>query len=249
MNAEEEKVLKMRRFYLIIFMLILALVAFGCGARPAITSTPIPTVQPAAVTATPGVTMVTPTGNSPTGFPTTGQAGEVTETPTLPPSSYNILKVANSCNLINSQDLAHLFPPHNEIVKDQPKTSTVSHPPFSEAAATGTENVCTFFDFHQPGGVTGWMLQITYLVDIPDPSATTAWSQAWAAAKTRSSQPVSGLGDDAFIGGTNLYLKIGDAYLTFEADDTHLDAKTASGAQQLIAYEKQLASNAMERLK
>lgn len=167
---------------------------------------------------------------------------------TLPPSDVT-LKQANSCNLINSNDLAHLFPPHNEIVRDPPKTAPVSHPPFSTSAASGMETTCVFYDFHQPGTLAGWMLQVTYRLDTPDPSAVQAWSQAWDAARAQSGQPVSNLGDDAFTSGTNLFIKKGNTYLAFESTDTHVDEKTAAGVQQLLADEKQLAEAALEHLK
>ncbi len=158
------------------------------------------------------------------------------------------MQAANSCNLIDSYDLAHLFPPHNEVVRNVPKTVSAIHPPFSIARATGTETSCLFYDFHQPGVKTGWMLQVTYLIDIPDPSEVPAWSQAWAAAKANG-QLVSGLGDDAFANGSNLFIKKGNDYITFESIDTHVDSKTTAGMQQLLADEKQLAAAGLRRLK
>jgi hypothetical protein len=159
-----------------------------------------------------------------------------------------ILRTGNSCTLINSNDLAHLFPPHNEIVREPPKTGPVGHPPFSEAEATGTETDCLFYDFHQPGKINGWMLQVTYLVDVPDPSELQAWSQAWADAKAQSEQPISGLGGEAFASGANLFIKLGDIYISFESADTQVDEKTAAGADQLLSYEKQLAEAGLSRL-
>lgn len=93
------------------------------------------------------------------------------------------------------------------------------------------------------------MLQVTYRLDTPDPSAIQAWSQAWDAAKAKSGQPVSSLGDDAFASGANLFIKKGNTYLAFESTDTHVDEKTAAGIQQLLDDEKQLAAAALERLK
>ncbi len=181
------------------------------------------------------------------GVPLTASTA-ISATEAVPPSNID-LKSGNNCTFINSNDLAHLFPPHNEITRDAPKTSAVSHPPFSDASAAGTETSCTFFDFHQPGKLVGWMLQVTYLVDTPDPSAAQSWNQAWAAAKARSGQPVSGLGDDAFASGANLFIKNGSNYISFESIDTHLDMKSAAGAQQVVAYEKQLAEAGLSRVK
>ncbi len=238
-----------------------------------------PTAQ--AVTASPAVASTTAT--APAAGPTaTGGAASTpvaSGTPaveTLPPSNGN-LKSANSCTLINSSDLAQLFPPHNEITRGDPKTGPVRTPVFanpspsvaslnsvtsgptatpttapaaaSGSAPTGTETTCLFFDFHQPGSQTGWMLQVTYTVDVPNPSSAQAWTQAWAAAKAKAGPPVSGLGDDAFADGGNLYIKKGDTYLTFDSVDTHVDGTTPAGKQQLLDYNKQLAQAALSRLK
>lgn len=223
-----------KRFFLPLLILIFIISACSQATPPPkLTSTPAATTT-ATTTAGVPVTAVTPTA-------TIAQA-------TLPPST-DTLKAGNSCTLLNSSDLAHLFPPHNEITRDVPKTAQVTHPPFSSANAPGTEKTCLFYDFHQPGVQTGWMLQIIYLVDTPAPSSEAAWAQAWDAAKAQSGQTVSSLGDEAFTSGTRLYIKKGSAYLTFDATDTHLDAKTASGIQQLLAYETQLAAAALSRLK
>ncbi len=235
------------RFSFFFLMFILIFFITGCGMATAVEPTPtsVPTAMPLA-TATPMATSGT-SGMSSTPPPAPGEA---VPTPSSAPHDINAMRAAaDSCNLINSQDLAHLFPPHNEITYSSPKTSQVTHPPFSSAQATGTETQCVFYDFHQPGGNTGWMLQATDLADVPDSSAVSAWSQAWTAAKEQSGKGVSGLGDEAFTQGTNLYIKKGDLYITFLAEDTHVDAKTASGVQQLIQYETQLATTAMSRLK
>ena len=187
-----------------------------------------------------------------TSSPPSDSGAAVTSTPSLPkaspPTLGNTLKMANSCDLINSYDLASLFPAHNEIIRDAPKTGPVSHPPFSQVAAAGTQETCVFYDFHQPGKVSGWMLQVTYLVDTPDPSAQQAWAQAWSA-NAKSGQPVSDLGVEAFASGANLFIKKGNTYLTFESVDTHLNLKTAAGMQQVLAYNEQLAKDGLPNLK
>ncbi len=227
-----------RRSLLAVFPLLLILFAAGCS--PAQAPAALTPTHAAAGTAT----------SSPGSVPVTASTAAVTRTPSpqdTPPAN-NPLKAANSCNLINSSDLAHLFPPHNEIVRDQPKTGPVDHPPFSDTLVPGSETSCLFYDFHQPGKVTGWMLQVTYKVDVPDQSAIPAWNKAWEAAKAQSSQPVSGLGDAAFNDGANLYIKLGNTYLSFESTDTHLDPKSPAGIQQLQQDNLQLAQAALKRL-
>ena len=224
-------IIKMSRINKFLFTLIwitLLIISTGCsGAQStALRLTSQPTTTP-----TPIPTAVLPTATTSAASAQTG-----------------LLAIANSCRLINSNDLAHLFPPHNEIVRDPPTTGPVSHPPFSDAAVAGTETNCTFYDFHQPGQLAGWMYQVTYLIDVPDSGASQTWNQAWEVAKAKSAQPVSGLGDEAFVIGANLYIKVGDAYISFESTDTRLDEKTASGMQQLLAYEKQLAQSGLSRL-
>jgi len=210
-------------------MIILLILAAGCStAQPTALHPPSTPIQP---TAAPALT--------PTIIPTPTSSGASAENA--------LIGIANSCMLINSNDLAHLFPPHNEIVRDPPVTGRVHHPPFSDAAAAGTETSCTFYDFHQPGQLDGWMYQVTYRVAVPDPAAAPAWSQAWQAAKATSAQPVSGLGDEAFASGANLFIKLGNIYISFESTGTQVDEKTAAGAQQLLAYEKQLAQAGLSR--
>jgi hypothetical protein len=184
-----------------------------------------------------------------TTVPTASGGGSLPVTSSGTDQPLTMSKAANACKLIDSNDLAHLFPPHNEITRGDTKTAQVSHPPFSDTAAPGTETSCTFFDFHQPGVKTGWLLQVTYLVDAPDPLMVQAWSDAWDAAKAKSGQPVSGLGDDAFSSGPNLFIKTGKVYLSFEGIDTHLDQNSPEGIQQLLAEEEQLAQAALGRLK
>ncbi len=223
-----------RRSVFAISLLVILILSSGCS----LLRSPAPGGPPA--TAQPAPTEVV-IATAPIPAPT--------QVATVSADEKSKLLIINSCSLINSQDLAHLFPPHNEIVRNPPATSQVSHPPFSESAASGTETSCIFYDFHQPGSTSGWMLQVTYLFDVPDPSAQPAWSQAWEAAKGASSQLVAGLGDEAFISGTNLYIRTDDTYITFESIDTHVDQNTAAGMQQLIADEKQLASAGFARLK
>ena len=221
------KMSRINKFLFTLIWITLLIISTGCsGAQStALRLTSQPTTTP-----TPIPTAVLPTATTSAASAQTG-----------------LLATANSCRLINSNDLAHLFPPHNEIVRDPPTTGPVSHPPFSDAAAAGTETNCTFYDFHQPGKLDGWMYQVTYLIDVPDSGTSQAWNQAWEAAKAKSAQPVSGLGDEAFVSGANLYIKVGDAYISFESTDTRLDEKTVSGMQQLLAYEKQLAEAGFSR--
>jgi hypothetical protein len=228
--------IRKRRGVFVFLLLFVLMAAAGCGraAAPTATITAVPTSN---------------SGGSPlaTTVPTAAGGGlPVTSGGTSQPLAMS--KGANGCKLIDSNDLAHLFPPHNEITRGETKTGQVSHPPFSNTAAPGTETSCLFFDFHLPGQKTGWLLQLTYLVDAPDPAMVQAWSAAWDAAKANA-QPVSGLGDDAFSSGPNLFIKTKSIYLSFEGIDTHLDQKTADGIKQLLAEEEQLAQAALGRLK
>jgi hypothetical protein len=223
-----------RRSLFAVPLLIVLVISTGCSRKqPTASSVPTTFPQPTATAATSGAATATPASGA-SSIPLTGNTTQL---------------LGDSCILITSNDLAHLFPPHNEIMRNPPKIGPVSHPPFSDTPAAGTETECLFYDFHQPGKVVGWMLQVTYLFDVPDPSAVQAWGQAWEAAKAKSGQPVSGLGDDAFANGANLFVKIGDTYISFESADTQVDEKTAAGAQQLLTYEKQLAEAGLSRLK
>lgn len=224
-----------------LFFIVLLFLA-GCSrAQAPVQATP-PAPTPTSLTESAGVPVTASTA--------TPAAASTPETP-LP--SANTLHSPNSCNLIDSSDLAHLFTTA-ETNREPPEFSPVSKPAFSDAASEGAqsagkETTCVFYTFHQPGSQNGWMLQVTYRVDVPEPSAVQGWNQAWTDAKAKSGQPVSGLADDAFASGAKLAIKKGDIYLTFEAIDTRLDEKTSSGAQQLLTYEKQLAAAALARLR
>lgn len=237
-----------RRSRFVIFIFLAAAVLSGCNALKV--TAPGNHKLPAQTATTPSQVALPNTGSA-SSTPAASNTA-VPGTPSFqtvpPPTSGSTLKMANSCDLINSYDLASLFPPHNEIIRDAPKTGPVSQPPFSQAAAAGTQETCLFYDFHQPGKATGWMLQVTYLVDTPDPSAQQAWAQAWSAA-AKSGQPVNDLGVEAFASGANLFIKKGNTYLTFESTDTHLNMKTAAAMQQVLAYNEQLAKDGLQNLK
>ncbi len=237
--------------YRAVLLFVILGVISGCSrAQQAASGVPTLPASPAAM-ANPSVTTLAPTtgGAGRAGLPTsTAPAGGPTSPQERLHPSVGTLKAGNSCTLVDSRDLAHLFPPHNEIIEDTPQTGPVSHPPFSQVPAAGTEQACLSYTFHQPGNKAGWMLQVTYLVDRPDPSDAPAWSQAWTAAKANSGRSISGLGDGAFSVGAKLFVKKGNTYLTFEAADTRLVAKTASDTLQLIADEKELAADALQRL-
>ncbi len=231
----------LRVFSLMIALIVtIALIVLaGCSAvKTPVTATSTLTAQPAA----------TETG---AGLPVTG-GGIATPGSTPGPASPSndiIRGISSSCNLIDSRDLAELFPPHNETITNTPKTGVVSHPPFSQTPAAGTETNCLFYTYHQPGKTTGWMLEVTYLIDVPDPSTTQAWSLAWNAAKASSGKQVSGLGDDAFSDGANLYVKKGNEYITFESTQTNVNGNTPAGMSQLLSYEEQLAKAGLSRIK
>ena len=153
----------------------------------------------------------------------------------------------NSCELLDSRDLANLFTSHTEVILPKPQTNDVEHPIFSIGHASGTETSCIYYAFYHPGLKSEAMLQVNYWLDVPAPNASVqAWSQDWAQAKAVATQNISGLGNEAFFNNGQLTFKMDNWYVTVEATETDLDLTTSVGVNQQIAIEKQLAVDMLD---
>jgi hypothetical protein len=155
--------------------------------------------------------------------------------------------VIDTCDLLNSRDLANLFTSHAEVILPKPQINDVEHPIFSTGHASGTETSCVYYAFYHPGSKSEVMLQVNYWLDVPAPTASAeAWSQDWAQAKSVATQTISGLGNEAFFNNGQLTFKMDNWYVTVEATETDLDLKTPVGVNQQVAIEKQIAIDMLD---
>jgi hypothetical protein len=155
--------------------------------------------------------------------------------------------VIDTCDLLNSRDLANLFTSHAEVILPKPQINDVEHPIFSTGHASGTETSCVYYAFYLPGSKSEVMLQVNYWLDVPAPTASAeAWSQDWAQAKSVATQTISGLGNEAFFNNGQLTFKMDNWYVTVEATETDLDLKTPVGVNQQVAIEKQIAIDMLD---
>jgi hypothetical protein len=200
------------------------------------------------VTSTPG-----PGHQTPTSPPT--PAAQATPTPTEPvstpppsPPSTAASLITSRCSLLNSHDLASLYPTHTEVMLPTPQVSRVTHVVFSTQNVSANEISCVYYVFHLPGKNTEQVLQVNYWVDTPEKAADAAWAQIWADASSQAAQSISGIGDGAFYENGKLTFKKGDIYMTLEITGTSdtLDTKTNAGVEQQIKLEKQVALDALK---
>ncbi len=92
------------------------------------------------------------------------------------------------------------------------------------------------------------LVQITYWIDTPDPSAAGSWERAWERLKSSGGKEISGIGDAAYFNDGRLTFQKGTIYFTVEAIDNHLDMKTAAGVSQQLEIEKRMAQDMLGRL-
>lgn len=158
-----------------------------------------------------------------------------------------MVRLTNSCFLLDGHDLASLFT-RAEVVQNPAKSGPVSHPVFSDHNAAGKETTCLYYDFSNPD-FKGDTLQVTYWADIPDPSHTDAWAQAWSQAqKQPGALEITAIGDQAFFQDGHLSFKKGTLFFTLEVIGTNIDPKTSAGADQQLEIEKRLALDMLGRL-
>src|SRR5512133_1200370 len=159
----------------------LSLLAAGCYPASQTPTSPGETVPPesaAAVpqTAQPGSATVAPAYATPTIQPSTAGATAEARPPTVPaatsggaapaPGAGLVRRLTNSCDLIDSHDLATLMMTA-EIQRGPHTVGQVDRLIFGGSGISATESSCIFFAYHKPGSNTGEMLQVQYWVDMP----------------------------------------------------------------------------------
>ena len=169
-----------------------------------------------------------------------------------PPPSYIMTQTAantviDTCDLLNSRDLANLFTNHTEVILPKPQVDDVEHPIFSTGHASGTETSCVFYAFYLPDSKSKVMLQVNYWIDVPASYASPEfWADDWTQARSRATQTVSDLGNEAFFKDGQLSFKMDNWYVTVEATESDLDLNTPVGTSQQLAIEKQIAIDMLD---
>ncbi len=230
----------MRKYFIGILMIGFMLFIAACGSSNSVPNTGGNSVSQAATLA---ATVVPPTST----LQAISGAAQATAAPAIAQSATQANSMINTCSLLNSQDLAHLFT-SAEIIAEPAKTSQVTHPAFSQENAPGTETTCLYYTYNQPGKSTGETLQVTYWVDTPAPGSQAAWDKAWTDASSGSTQVAISKNESAFFSNGQLVIKNGNEYVTLSAVDTRINANTVAGASQLLNMEKQLAQDILNRL-
>ncbi len=183
---------------------------------------------------------------TPTNQATVGTS-QATLVPSPQPEGTASYRLMNSCNLLNSRDVASLFS-SAEVEGPKHQVSQVNHLVFSTETISATESSCIYYVFYKPGSKDMELLQVTYWVDIPDQAAPSAWAQVWVDARSKAVQAVSGIGDDAFYNDGRLTFKKGSLYVTIEIVGTNLKTDSSAGVNQQIEMEKRIALDALSRL-
>ena len=218
----------MRKYVVFIVLVILLLTTSACAVSES-TSSPS------------GSTVVLP--------PNRPEKSVGTPTPQSAPTESPANILTNSCDLLDSRDLASFFTSHTEVKLPAPQISQVNHPIFSLGNATGKETSCVYYTYHLPGSNAEVVLQVNYWVDVPDPTTSSdAWVQAWDQAKLQASQSISGIGEDAFFEDGRLTFRVRDLFMTIEATETDWDLNTSTGLNKQATTEKQLALDMLSRM-
>jgi hypothetical protein len=188
--------------------------------------------------------------SSPVATPTPQITLAPEESPSAPlpsPNSTVVHQLSNNCELLGSRELASFFS-SAEVVLPTPQVSQVNHVIFSTESVSAREISCIYYVFYHPGKKDQVLLQVTYWVDLPDGTTTSAWSQVWADAESKATLAVSGIGDQAFYTSERLSFKRGSIYITIEVIDTQLSTQTQAGENQRSDMEKRIALDALKRL-
>lgn len=172
---------------------------------------------------------------------------QLTPVPSASTESSEFYRLTNSCELLNSHDLASLFS-SAEVVLPTPQVSQVNQVIFSKENSQAEEIICTYYVFHNPGSKDMVLLQVTYWVVLPDQTKPSVLAQVWTDAKSQTTQAIPGIGDGAFYENGRLTFKKGDIYVTIEVTGTQINPSTRSGESQQLELEKQVALDALNRL-
>jgi hypothetical protein len=154
------------------------------------------------------------------------------------------------CALLNSYDIASLFTQaRTESMHPKQQDNHVSHPIFSTVQAPGEENSCIIYSFINPDVKNMQLLQITYWVDIPDPSASSSWTQAWTQLKSEGGKDVPVTGNATYFYNNRLTLQQRNIYITIEVTGQAVNAIPTTGSNPQLSVEKLVAQDILKNLK
>lgn len=211
--------------------------ATQAASPPAATPVTLPTDQ----TTQPATTV---TASQPASS-ATPMAGAASTTPSPPTTTSNRAlknRLTNTCDLLNSNDLAKILVT-GELEREPVQTNPVNHPVFSSEQVPATEVNCVFYEFHNPGKKDQELLQVTYWVDLPGQGTNSAaWQKAWTDA-AQAGQPVSGVGEQAFLSK--------DGEMSFSQDGLYFTLQivdTSRTAQQNQQIGRQIAADMLANL-
>jgi hypothetical protein len=157
--------------------------------------------------------------------------------------------IIGSCGLLNSYDIASLFTQaRTETQPPQPQESQVSHPIFSTVNAQGREITCAVYSFINPDVKDMRLLQINYWIDIPDPSASGLWEQAWTQLKSEGGKEIPGIGQAAYFDNGQLTLQQNGIYITIKVIGPAMNAVANAGSDPQLNVEKFVAQDMLKKL-
>ncbi len=156
-------------------------------------------------------------------------------------------RLASTCGLLDSRDLASLFP-SAEVTRGARTADTVDRPIFAAEDVPAREASCIYYAFYQPGSKSGEMIQVTTWLDVPAGSDPGPLAAAWSRARESAGAAVADLGEAAYYAGGRLMVRQGSVYLTVEATGGSLDNGSGTPTGQQLDVEQKLARDALGRL-
>jgi hypothetical protein len=226
----------MKKISILSFIWVCSLVVTACSGMTGVTSssgkTPLASATPANANATASQSIIATTAAP--------SPAAVAATPS---------PIIASCGLLNSYDIASLFTQaRTETQPSQPQESQVSHPIFSTAKAQGSEVTCAVYSFINPDVKDMRLLQINYWIDIPDPSASSSWEQAWTQLKSEGGKEISGIGQAAYFDNGQLTLQQNGIYITIKVIGPAMNAVANAGNDPQLNVEKFVAQDMLNKL-
>ncbi len=192
----------------------------------------------------------TPVSIAPTAVPPTSTAiaqpslAAPTLSSTVEPTAQVSSLTAHDCELVTRHDIAGFF--SGETSQPVQQVKTVDHPVFSTDTVPVIESSCLLYTYNVSALKSGHSYQTTYWVDRPARNEPDQWAKLWSDAESQGAQPVSGIGDEAFIKGSILTFKKGDLYVSVQV--LRMDANEEASASDQLDLDKKVALQATSRI-
>jgi hypothetical protein len=225
----------MQKVRIFAFLSICALAVSACVGK---NGGPNASAQPPAA--------VTPAGPAPT-----ASQSVITSTPAASPAIATVTPspLITDCGLLDTYDMASLFTQARaETQLPKPQDSQVNHPIFSSDSAPGQEITCILYSFINPDVKAMRLLQINYWIDIPDPSKSSLWMQAWSQLISKSGKEIPGIGQAAYFDNGRLTMQQDGFYITIEAIGPAMNAVANAGSNPQLGVDKLVAQDMLKKL-